>query len=77
MRKFGGNTGRVLNHLQKHGSITSMEAFKKYGATRLSAIIFNLRHYGFKIESEDVCMKNRFGEKTVFSKYIYEGQEDV
>lgn len=77
MRKFGGNTGRILNHLQKNGSITSMEAFKKYGATRLSAIIYNLRNYGFKIGSEDVCMKNRFGEKTIFSKYIYEGQEDV
>lgn len=34
---------KVLNHLKEHGTITSWEAIEKYGATRLSSIIFNLR----------------------------------
>ena len=34
----------VLQHLLKHGSITSYEAFKLYGITRLSAKIYDLRH---------------------------------
>lgn len=34
---------RVLEHLQKYGSITSWEAINLYSAIRLSAIIYNLR----------------------------------
>ena len=34
---------RILNHLITKGSITSWEAIKEYGITRLSAVIFNLR----------------------------------
>ena len=36
-------TMAVLKHLEDFGSITSWEAIKEYGATRLSAIIYNLR----------------------------------
>ena len=34
-------TKAVMLHLQEKGSITSWEAIKEYGATRLSAIIYN------------------------------------
>ena len=34
---------KVLEHLQKNNTITSMEAIDLYGATRLSDIIFKLR----------------------------------
>ncbi len=33
----------ILNHLKTFGRISSMEAFERYKATRLSAVIFNLR----------------------------------
>lgn len=36
-------TNEVLEHLKTHGTITSIEAIMQYGATRLSAIIFDLR----------------------------------
>lgn len=42
---------QVKNHLIINGSITSWEAIKLYGATRLSSIIFNLREKGYNIES--------------------------
>ena len=42
---------QVLNHLRKHGSIDSWTAIELYGATRLSAIIFNFRKKGLKIDS--------------------------
>ena len=41
----------VLNHLKKHGSITSMTAFRLYDITRLSAKIFTLRKRGYEIET--------------------------
>lgn len=36
-------TALVLDHLQKKKTITSWEAIELFGATRLSAIIYNLR----------------------------------
>ena len=67
--KLGGNTARVLKYLQTHNGITSMEAFELFGATRLSAIIFNLRKYGFEIESIPMRGKNRYGDPVNFVKY--------
>lgn len=69
MQKLTGNTSRVLKYLESHKGITSIEAFEKFGATRLSAIIFNLKNYGYNIKSEKVTSKNRYGEKVTFSRY--------
>lgn len=64
-------TKAVLLHLEEKGSITSWEAIKEYGATRLSAIIFQLRHrYGMNIINEWVDFKDRYGNDARFVKYI-------
>ena len=42
---------KVMAHLRRYGSINTWVAFTKYKATRLSSIIFNLRKYGYNIES--------------------------
>ena len=34
---------RILQYLKEYGSITSWEAIKEFGATRLSAVIYNLK----------------------------------
>jgi hypothetical protein len=44
-------TIQVRNHLIEKGSIDSWTAIELYGATRLSAIIFNLRNEGLIIDS--------------------------
>jgi len=65
-------TKAVLKHLEEFGSITSWEAIKEYGATRLSAIIFNLRHkYNMNIENEWIEFTDRFGSKSRYVKYTY------
>ena len=61
----------VLWHLKTYGSITSYEAIKEYGATRLSAIIFNHRKEGYNIDSMPLTKKTRFGRNTTIAKYIY------
>lgn len=65
-------TDRVLKHLQEKGSITSWEAIKEFGATRLSAIIFNLRH-GRKLNIKTIPFEfeDRFGYKSSYAKYVY------
>ena len=59
----------VLEWLQTGAGITSMEAFKSLGATRLSAIIFELRAKGYDIASERVKVSDRFGGITTVSRY--------
>ena len=65
-------TKAVMLHLQQYGSITSWEAIKEYGATRLSAIIYNLRYkYNMNIINEDINFIDRYGTKSSFVKYVY------
>jgi len=60
----------ILWHLQTYGNITSWEAIKEYGATRLSGIIFALRSEGLDIVSEDMKVQTRFGRNVNVAKYI-------
>ena len=60
----------VLEHLKKYGKITSMEAIKNYGATRLSAIIYDLRHKdGYDIVTNTIAVKNRYGHTSQIAEY--------
>lgn len=59
----------VLEHLQTHNGITSMEAFSLYGITRLSAKIFELRKKGYTIFNVDRECVDRRGNKTHFVEY--------
>ena len=63
----------ILTHLEEKGDITSWEAIREYGATRLSAIIYDLRHrYGLPIENEWIEFTDRFGSKSRYVKYTYD-----
>jgi hypothetical protein len=62
-------TQKVKEHLQSGRGITSIEAFELYGATRLSAIIFNLRKYGMNIVNVDRECTDRYGNKCSFVEY--------
>lgn len=62
-------TERVLRHLKDYGSITTLEAFKEYGITRLSARIYDLKMQGYGIETEKNTARNRYGEKVSFNTY--------
>lgn len=71
-----GQREAVLNHLQTYGTITSMEAFDLYGATRLAAIVHDFRKMGYDIETCELVGKNRFGEVCQYAKYVYFGKEN-
>lgn len=60
---------KVLNHLQNHRCITSMEAFAKYGVTRLSSIIFNLRKEDYLIKTTKVTRRNQEGNSCTYAEY--------
>lgn len=69
MDKVSSQKMAILKHLKKHGSITSMEAFKKYGVTRLSGIIYQLRDDN-NIKTIMIETKNRYGNRVNYGKYI-------
>jgi hypothetical protein len=64
---------RVLQYLKENKSITSLEAIKEFGATRLSAIIFNLRK-NHNITTQYETSKNRYGDSVSYARYILEGE---
>lgn len=61
----------VLEHIRRYGSITSMDAFKRYSITRLSGRIFNLRRRGYDIEL--LWEVSQYG--TRFGRYILHEEE--
>lgn len=62
-------TNKIKEHLQNYGSITSWEAIQLYKATRLSAVIFNLRKQGFLVTNVWQESINKDGEKTRYVRY--------
>ena len=71
-------TKLILQHLMEHESITSYEAFKLYGATRLSAIIHHLRHNkGYDIETDLKLVTTRTGGKVQIAVYKLLNKEGV
>jgi hypothetical protein len=62
---------QVLFHLIREGKIDSWTAINLYGATRLSAIIFDLRQEGYNIESISNSSFDRNNEVCNFTTYKY------
>lgn len=76
MKKFSGKTGKIYEYLKTHEGITSIKAFELFGATRLSAVIFNLRKFGCVIESVPKTAKDRYGTICRFVEYRLIGEEE-
>lgn len=60
---------RVLAYIKKNGSITSMQAFKDLGCTRLSQYILLLRKNGYNIVGITQHSINRYGQKVHYYEY--------
>ena len=61
----------ILYHLKIYGSITSWTAIQDYGATRLSAIIYDFRNQGYQIDSIEIPWTTRLGRNTTITEYKY------
>lgn len=66
--KITNQKQEVLRHIKRYGSITSMEAFEKYGITRLSAIIYILRRE-YEIVTIMRTSVNRYGNEVNYAEY--------
>ena len=61
---------RVFDYMVEFGFITSLQAFADLGETRLSGAIFELKKRGVNIGTEDIKVKNRYGENRIVTKYF-------
>lgn len=60
---------RILDYMERFGSITSWEAMFDLGIGRLASRICDLRKDGYPIKSERATGVNRLGEKIHFARY--------
>lgn len=59
----------VISYIKDYGSITTYEAFKELGITRLASRICDLKRQGYDFDTQTVTKKNRYGEPVSFKKY--------
>lgn len=60
---------RVMDYITEFGSISSMEAFRDLGITRLAARIADLESNGVCFSRKKEMVVNRYGEKVYFTRY--------
>jgi len=62
-------TQKIKEHLELGNGITQKDAIELFNAYRLSAIIFNLKKDGMKIETVDRSHKNYDDQTIRFAEY--------
>ena len=60
---------RILEYLEKHGSITCKEAMSELGVGRLPSRISELKKDGYRIITLTETGTNRFGDKCHYARY--------
>ena len=66
---------RIIDYMNRFGSITQYEASADLGIMRLASRISDLRRLGYAIEGEMVTVKNRFQEDCHVKRYRLAGGE--
>ena len=60
---------RIVDYINRFGSITPMQAFRDLGVTKLATRISEMRQEGVRFDQEWQTSKNRFGEEVRYMKY--------
>lgn len=60
---------RILEYMNRYGSITQIEALNALGVMRLASRVSDMKKQGYPIVSSIATVKNRFGETCHIKKY--------
>lgn len=63
---------KVKEYVKEYGSISTWEAFRDLGITRLASRICDLENEGVQIVRKREAVKNRYGETTYITRYSFE-----
>jgi len=72
-------TTKVKNYMTNMGSITSLQAIRDLGITRLAAVILLIKKEGVEIDTEMITVKNRDGDNCHVARYSFakKGQQEL
>ena len=62
---------KIVDYMEKHGSITQLEAYLDIGCWRLASRITDLKRKGYAIKTDTVKVKNRDGELVPVARYSF------
>ena len=65
---------RILDYIEKNGSISPKEAEHHFGCMRLSGRIYDLKKRGYKFSVANEVSTNRFGEPCHYARYTLIGK---
>ena len=60
---------QILDALRAGQKLTSLDAWLRFGTSRLAALVFQLRAAGWTIDSEDIVVETAHGHKAHISQY--------
>lgn len=60
---------RILDYMNEFGSISSWEAFRDLGITRLAARCSDIEADGIVLNHRREATTNRYGEKVYYTRY--------
>lgn len=60
---------RILDYIDRYGSISPLEAFRDLGITKLATRISEMQKDGLRFEKSFEESKNRFGETVRYMRY--------
>ena len=60
---------RILDYMDEFGSISSWEAFRDLGITRLAARASDIEADGIVLNHKREATTNRYGEKVYYTRY--------
>lgn len=66
---------RILKYMADFGSITTYDAFKDIGCTKLTTRISELRQESYLIIGTAETSTNRYGEKVTYNRYRLGGAD--
>lgn len=66
---------RIIEYMNKYGSITQLQAYVDIGCWRLASRISDLRKKGYAIKREMVTVKNRYEENVQVARYSLEDKK--
>lgn len=65
-------TNDILNHMLTGARITSLDAIKLFGCTRLSGRVYDIEKMGYKVERRMIDVPTRNGKTTKVCEYWIE-----
>ena len=68
---------RVLQYMKDFGSITTLDAFRDLGITKLTTRISEMRRMGMAIIGTPETVENRYGDKCHINRYTLKEEEKV